>query len=155
VDNLMRPSIGDIFAFELPSGRVAYAHFVALHPEFGTLVHIHQSEQSEMRPIEDIVSIPSPFAPVFVGLYPAVRSGRWKRIGAQPVPPAPFPRFRWTFGTKPGRYTDWRIWDGKHDVFVGELLVADRALELRTVWGAETLEHRIDGKGEWRGDKME
>src|SRR5262249_23535073 len=115
--------VGDVFAFPLQSGRIAYAHYIALHPEFGSLVRIHRSEESTVCSVGEVGSLPMPFAPVFVGLYPAVRSGRWRKIGVLAPPSTRFPRFRWTLGTRPGRYMDWRIWDGETDVFVGELPV--------------------------------
>ena len=142
-----------MFAFRLASGVFAYAHFIALHLGFGTLVRVFTSTDVEPRPVDEIGELKSPFNPVFVGLGGALKDGRWKRIGSLPVPEEPFPRFRWTFETKPGCYSDWRIWDGSDDWFVGALPVADRTLELKQVWGAEGLEDRIEG-GPYYGDRM-
>ena len=150
---MKKPRVGDVLAFSLPSGQICYAHYIQLHPEFGTLVRIFRTDDQEPRSPQNVYQAQSPFNPVFVGLYAAVRSGRWKSIGTLAPPPEPFPRFRWTFGTKPGKYTDWRIWDGQRDVLVGELPPADRALELRLVWGAEGLEERLAG-ARHRGDEM-
>ena len=142
---MKRPKVGDVFAFSLPAGQLGYAHYIALHPTFGALVRMFRSDDPQPRPVEDVYKAQSPFNPVFVGLYAAVRSGRWRPIGSLPPPPEPFPRFRWTFETKPGKYNDWRIWDGQSDVLIGELPRADRALEFKQVWGAEGLEERLCG----------
>lgn len=151
---MKRPKVGEMFAFSLPGGQVCYAHYLALHPQFGTLVRMFRSDDRQPRRAENVYKAQSPFNPVFVGLYAAVRSGRWKPIGFIPPPPEPFPRFRWTLGTKPGQHHDWRIWNGESDVFIGDLPPSDRTLELRSVWGAEGLEVRLGG-ARYRGDEME
>jgi Immunity protein 26 len=93
------------------------------------------------------------FPPVFVGLPVPVRRERWKRIGNMTVQHFMHPKFRETIGTKPGTYHDWRVWDGRQTVKVGDLPDNMRSLELLSVWGDEALENRIIS-GTYSGDEM-
>ena len=77
----------------------------------------------------------------------------WQKIGVLPIGHFVFPKFRITMGTKPGTYTDWRIWDGKKQKMIGTLPPELRSLELKCVWGCEALADRIVA-GTHRGDRM-
>ncbi len=145
---------GDCFRIPLRDGRWAYCQFVSKNPQLGYLVRI--LDRITQEPLESTTGIEGAgplFPPVFVGLLASVGSGRWVRIGKLPVTDFTFPQFRQTMGTKPGTYHDWRIWDGKNTVSVGNLPEHMRSLELKQVWGDEGLEERIVA-GTYRGDRM-
>jgi len=93
------------------------------------------------------------FPPVFVALVAAVRGKLWQLIGNVPVGEFALPRYRFTMGTKPGTYDDWRIWNERKTVKVGKLPTEMRSLELKCVWGCEALAERI-AAGTYRGDRM-
>lgn len=146
--------IGDIYEIPLPDKRYAYAQHVNRNAEYGYLIRVfNQIVTVPMRDIDQLDESQLLFPPVFVGLRATVSSGRWKRIGNKPVNTFTFPLFRQTIGTKPGTYSDWRIWDGVLTKKVGALPVSYRSLELECVWGDEGLEERIVA-GTYRGDSM-
>jgi Immunity protein 26 len=146
--------IGDYFRVPLPDGRWAYCQYVQQSDELGYLVRVF--DRVDKEPLNSAVELDGVgllFPPVFVGLRASVRSGRWQKIGAMPVNGLIVPKFRFTMGTKPGTYHDWRIWDGRNTVSIGDLPEHMRSLELKQVWGDEGLEERIVA-GTYRGDRM-
>jgi Immunity protein 26 len=146
--------LGDYFRIPLPDGRWAYCQFVHKNDKLGTLVRVFDRITS--KPLDSTAELEGAgllFPPVFVGLLASVGSGRWVRIGNMPVEDFVFPTFRQAMGTKPGTYHDWRIWDGKRTVSIGNLPEHMRSLELKQVWGDEGLEERIV-TGTYRGDRM-
>ncbi len=161
-DFKMRQSakLGDCFEIPLSNGEFAYGQYIYLDDRtmgLGTLVQIFNFLSDRRLDLEQfkatLTSTRFMFPPVFVGLLPAIRSGRWRIVGNLPVSNFIFPKFRSTLGTRPGIYHDWKIWDGANTVAVGDLPVAYRSLELKMVWGAEGLEERII-EGKYRGDEM-
>jgi hypothetical protein len=111
--------------------------------ELGYLVKVFgKVTDDRLTSVEELQGVDAMFPPVFVGLRASVRTGRWTFIGRLPVQDFTFPRFRSTYGTKPGTYDDW-IWDGAHREFVGRLPPELRPLEIKLVWGDELLEDRI------------
>jgi Immunity protein 26 len=146
--------IGDVFRVPLPNGRWAYCQYVQQSDELGYLVRVFDRITKEPLSSTNELEDAGPLFPaVFVGLRASVRSGRWQKIGTMPMDGFEFPKFRITMGTKPGIYHDWRIWDGKNTVSVGNLPEHMRSLELKQVWGDEGLEERIVA-GSYRGDRM-
>ncbi len=146
--------IGDCFRVHLPDGRWAYCQYVQQNDDLGYLVRVFDRITAEpLTSTTELEGAGLLFPPVFVGLRASVRSGRWERIGTMPVNGFEFPKFRATMGTKPDTYHDWRIWDGKKTVTIGNLPEQMRSLELKQVWGDEGLEERIVA-GTYRGDRM-
>ena len=146
--------VGDCFSIPLPDGRFAGCQFVHWNAELGYLIRVFDRITSEsLDSTSGLEQAGLLFPPVFVGLRAPVRSGRWKRIGNIAVHDFEHPKFRETLGTKPGTYHDWRVWDGRQTVKVGDLPSHMRSLELKLVWGDEALENRIIS-ATYRGDKM-
>jgi hypothetical protein len=83
------------------------------------------------------------FPPIFVGLNPPVRSGRWRRIGVLPVEDFTFPKFRSSTWLQPGIVTDWKIWDGESYEDAGVLPESLRSLEILVVHAYQDVEKRI------------
>jgi hypothetical protein len=146
--------VGDYFSIPLPDRRFAYCQLVHRNEELGYLIRVFDRITSlQLQAASDLQGAGLLFPPVFVGLRASVRSGRWKRIGNAAVHHFTHPKFRETMGTKPGRYHDWRIWDGEQTVKIGDLPTHMRSLELKSVWGDEALENRIVS-GTYRGETM-
>jgi hypothetical protein len=149
-----KTEVGDCFRIPLPDGRWAYCQYVQQSDELGYLVRVFDRITAEpLSSIEDLEEAELLFPPVFVGLRASVRNGRWQKIGVMSVNSFQFPKFRFTMGTKPGTYHDWRIWDGRSTANIGDLPEHMRSLELKQVWGDEGLEERIVA-GTYRGDRM-
>lgn len=142
-----KPKIGDCFVIPLSDGRKAYGQYILWDDNpatgMGCLVQIFDLIGEAELPVEALRSAGLMFPPVYVGLFASIRSGRWRIIGQLPVQGFALPKFRATFGTKPGIYQDWIIWNGQTSVLVGDLPAEYRSLELRLVWGDELLEDRI------------
>lgn len=142
--------IGDCFDVPLPDGRRAYGQYLFWDgpPDrpasgLGCLVQIFDVISQDHVSLEKLRSAGILFPPVFTGLKAAIKSGDWRIVGHMPVEGFVFPEFRSTFGTKPGVYHDWKIWDGEKETFVGDLQTEHRALEGKVVWGYKLLEDRI------------
>ena len=139
--------IGDCFRIPSNDGRSAYGQYIywdGRKPDgLGCMIRIFGRLVNEDLPIEDLDFRKLLFPPVFVGLNPPIRSGRWKKIGSLPVEKFIFPKFRSTNGHKPGVYSDWRIWNGKQEISLGKLPPEYRNLEKEICWGDELLEDRI------------
>jgi Immunity protein 26 len=150
--------IGDIIAIPLKDGRTAYAQYVYFDGKdasgMGCLIQVFDIITSKPISLDRLESASLMFPPVFVGLKTGIQSKRWKVIGSLPIENFVFPKFRSTFGTGPGTYHDWKIWDGITTFFVGDLPPEYRLLELKSVWGAEALEERIARGGSYRGESM-
>ena len=146
--------IGDVYRIPLPDGTFTYCQYVYSHPRMGYLVRVFDLTTTEpLNSVEQLAGANDRFPPVFVGLRATVRNGRWIRIGNLKVEDFAFPKFRQTMSTKPGTYHDWRIWDGKETVFIGDLPESLRGLQLQSVWADMALENRIIA-GTYRGDRM-
>ena len=144
------PKIGDCFEILLPDGRRAYGRYVFWDGPpnrpasgLGSLVQIYDVITYEEVSLGRLRSADFLFPPVFTGLKAAIRSGIWRIVGHLPVEGFIFPQFRSTFGTKPGVYHDWKIWDGEKEIFIGDLPPELRSLEAKAVWGCQLLEDRI------------
>ena len=146
--------LGDCFSMPLPNGRWTYCQYVAQSDELGYLIRVFDRiTDAPLNSVSELEGAGTLFPPVFIGLRASVRSGRWKCLGNLPVHGFVFPKFRETMGKKPGEYHDWRIWDGKSTVMIGDLPENLRGLELKVVWGDEGLEERIVD-GTYRGNHM-
>jgi len=144
------PKIGDYFEILLPDGRRAYGQYVFWDGPpnrpasgLGSLVQIYDVVSHKELSLDDLRSASLLFPPVFTGLKAAIKSGAWRIVGHLPVEGFIFPKFRSTFGTKPGVYHDWKIWDGEKETFIGDLPAKYRSLEAKVGWGYQLLEDRI------------
>jgi hypothetical protein len=134
--------IGDVFLIPLSNNQIAYGQYVyyddfqpvgiSEYTGHGCMVKIFNLITKEIVNIDQIINKKEMFPPVFTGLVGAINKKRWKKIGNVPVINFKYPKFRKTFGVGPGKYDDWKIWDG------------NAALEKLCVWGYENLEKRIE-----------
>src|SRR5690242_13149278 len=116
-----RLKIGDFFRIPLPDGRSAFAQYI-LRDGFGGLTRIFDWVSAEPVALEKLSPKRLLFPPVYVGLLAALKEGRWQIVGNCPIEEDfKFPRFRFSFGAKPGIYHDWKIYDGKNWTVIGDL----------------------------------
>jgi len=138
-----RIKLGDVFAIDLPDGRIGYVHVLYVHPKYGYLVQVLDRITREEISETDLTDTGGQFPPVFVDLIGGVKSGSWKKIGNLPIRDFVFPTFRLTVATKPGTYENWWLWSGAERRFIGKLPAEMRSLEVEQVWGYEILAERI------------
>ena len=98
-----------------------------------------RSDNTQQR-AADTTALPPP---VFIGFGDAFTKGGWRVIGHARVDPFPVPRFRASFGLKPGTYHDWKIYDGIVVRAIGDLLPEFRSLEFLCGWSPQAIELRI------------
>jgi len=138
----------------LPDGKWSYCQYVYRVEKFGDVVRVFRQITTEPLSSHDGLETEELlFPPVFVALVAAVRGKLWQLIGNIPVEEFVLPRFRFTMGTKPGTYHDWRIWNERKTINIGNLPAEMRSLELKCIWGCEALTERIVA-GTYRGDRM-
>ena len=146
--------IGDIFAIQLNNGKFAYGQYIyydnyrpmgiSEYTGHGCMVRIFDLMADEIVDVSEVMDKKEMSPPVFTGLTGAISKKRWKKIGHSLIKDFQYPKFRRTFGIKPGKYDDWKIWDGIEMKFIGELPQEYRTLEILCVWGYENLEQRIE-----------
>jgi len=141
---------GDCFSVPLEDSTFAFGQYMLPHPKVGPLVRIFdfRSPTPNIR-VDELRKAALLFPPVFVGLNPPVRSGRWKKIGAFPTEDFEFPMFRASLLLKDGMNNDWKIWDGKTYVTIGTLSPEFEHLELKAVYPYQDLEERILTGRDW------
>lgn len=140
----VRLRVGDVFAMRLADGLVRYGQYLHEHEREGSLVQVFRAATPEVLPVEEVIGTGALFPPVYVGLRPAIREGRWHVIGRAPVEGFVHPLFRDHSNPSPGKNSpSWWIWDGTTETRIGELPSEYRALEMRGSWGYELLENRI------------
>ena len=130
----------------MADGTFAFAQYAFFHPKVGTLIRVFDV-RSQTPTVEAIALKKAKllFPPIFVGLNPPVRSGRWKKIGNFPPDDFEFPKFRCSLSSSfsKGTHTDWRIWDGESYEHVGPLSGDLRNLDIRSVHACQDVEERI------------
>lgn len=149
-----RRRVGDFYRIPLPDRRFAYCQHVYRVESYGDVVRVfNRLTSAPLSSPEGLEKAGLLFPPVFAALVAAVRGKRWQLIGNEPIRGFVLPKFRFTMGTKPGTYDDWRIWDERKTRRVGKLPAELRSLELKCVWGCEALAERIVAES-YRGDHM-
>ncbi len=140
--------IGDVLSIRLPDGRFAYAQYLYLHAEYGTLIRVYDLITEVEASSEDLAAVRDRFPPVFVGMNVSIRKKIWRVIGSLPIDLFQFPTFR--ISTKAllnerqvSTYDDWLLWDGSEYRKVGMLQPESRGLEFLCCWAGDLLEERI------------
>lgn len=140
-----RPAIGDLVRIPLGDGRSGYAQYVHFDPDNGPLLQVLDVVSRVPPEIDELVSAKPMFPPVITGLFHAVRSGRWERIGKTPVRLFKYPMFVMQAGSEGMEPQQWWLWDGRKERRLppGALPSQYRTLEILQVWPPEALEERI------------
>jgi len=145
---------GDCFSIPLEDGTFAFGQYLLSHPKVGTLIRVFDLRSSTRDvAVDDLKRSKLLFAPIFVGLNPPVRSGRWKKVGAFPIEDDfEFPRFRASLLLRDTENTDWKIWDGRSYTQLGRLTPEFKHLELKCVYAYGDVERRILTGRDWIAD---
>jgi hypothetical protein len=150
--------IGDCFSIPLSDGTFAFAQYVSFHSKMGPLIRVFEV-RSTTRSVEAIAlrNARLLFPPIFVGLNPPVRSGRWKKIGNFAPEDFEFPKFRRSVSSlfSKGTHIDWQIWDGKSYESVGPLSADLIKLEIRGVHAYQDVEERILTGRNWVAELLD
>ena len=137
----------------LQDGRYAYGRYLHPDQQHGPLCEVYKSISERSLSMEELDTKERLFPPVYIGFGSFFKIGRWRNIGNMPVARFAFPKFRHTFGSKPGEYHDWKIYDGNNTELVGDLTPEMRSLEFLCVWSPQAMEKRIE-TGVNRFDKL-
>jgi hypothetical protein len=144
---MLRPEIGDVLEMRLGDGRYAYAQYVFWDERKGPLVQVFSRVTEQQAAVDELRGTEPMFPPVLVGLWHAVRTGRWKVVGSLPVENFRYPLFRTGIPNKDGRVDVWWLRDGTTETRIGALPEEYRALELLMGWSPLLLEERIQAGG--------
>ena len=134
-----KPQIGDCFLIPLSDGRFAYGQFVFWDHGNGPLSRIFAWVTETPLPLTKVLTEKLMFPPVFIGFGSVFRDGRWRILGSLPVTEFVFPRFRSSFATRPGKYHDWKIYDGENMIAVDDLSPPNRSLEFLCGWSPQAI----------------
>jgi hypothetical protein len=132
---------GQVFKMRVGDRGFAFAQYV-LWTDDGPMFRLYDTLVNGHTSFEQIVGTPSRFI-VVGGIPGALKAGWWTLAGRLPVSSFTHPRFRFTFAREPGVHHDWKIWDGKSEIFVGDLTPELRSLEFRCGWSPQALEKRL------------
>ncbi|MBC7927847.1 MAG: hypothetical protein H7039_19550 [Bryobacteraceae bacterium] len=146
-------SIGECFAVPLANGNFGHVQYVYQHELLSCLIQVFDAITDSPTSAEHLVSARPLFPPIFVGLYPPVRSGRWRRMGYFVTIDFQFPLFRHRHGVLGGLPPIWKLWDGLNYSDVQELTPEFMSLEVACVYSAVDVEERIL-TGENKFDKL-
>ena len=96
--------------------------------------------------IEQLVDTKPMFRPVITGLFAAIRTGLWKKIGHIQVNDFEYPNFIATnYNQKTGKASIWFLWNGEKYIRLGtELPEKYKELEYLMVWSPYDVVDRIE-----------
>jgi hypothetical protein len=117
------------------------------------LLILSQAGESEKLCLLKLDTAERLFPRVFIGFGDFFKKKKWRVIGNTSSFELVFPLFRKSFGLKPGKYDDWKIYDGKRHLAINELKPGMEQLEFFCGWSPQAIEKRIQ-TGENRYDKI-
>lgn len=146
---------GDVFSIPLPNGSYAFGQYLGVFDE-STLIRIFKWQSNVIPSVEVFTGAELLFPPIFVGINPPIRNGRWKRIGNLTLVDFKVPRFRQTNWHKKGINTDWSIWSQEEGFKKLGLLPPEfRSLEVKGTWPYSSVEERILTGRNWYADGID
>lgn len=142
------PKIGDVFEIPLSDGRKAYGQYVRADKDNGPMIRVFDLITRDDVKIDELISSPTMFPPIIVGLKAAIRTGLWTIIGHSPIKYFESPNFiSAMYDSINDRVGIWYLWDGieSKSVPIGYKLSEEyRELEQLVVWAAEDVVERIE-----------
>lgn len=142
-----RIRIGDVFEIPLSDGRKAFGQYV-FRDKMGPIIRIFDRilDKDEKLALASLDSNLLRFPPVITGLFAAIRSGLWKRVGKLPTDTFQYPNFVSRIkDTGSGLESPWFLWKGKDFIALGHHLPSEyRTLERLVVWEPTNLVRRIE-----------
>jgi Immunity protein 26 len=137
--------VGDIFEIPLTIGKKGYGQYVC-RDKMGPMIRVFDLITLESPRIDEIVKSDQRFPPVITGLFAALRTGFWTRIGHKKIESFVYPGFVSTFfDVKTGKARIWFYWDGEKDTRLGTQLPDEyKDKEFLMVWDPHDVVHRIE-----------
>jgi hypothetical protein len=132
---------GQCFRIRVGDRGFAMAQYV-LWTKNGPLFRLNDNINNSTADFAKLIGVASKYI-IIGGILGALKKGWWTYAGRLPVSPFEHPKFRFSFGIKPGVYHDWKIWDGTDMKFIGELPVDLQNLEFLCGWSPQALEKRL------------
>jgi hypothetical protein len=139
--------VGDVFEIPLSDGRKAFGQYV-YKSKLGSIIKIFDCIIGKEKHVNlcDIANTDSLFPPVITGLFAAIRTGLWQKIGKLPVGDYSATQFisSWWDG-KTGEVYHWSLWDGSKFIRLGKILPEEyKNLEYCVVWNPSDIVWRIE-----------
>lgn len=144
-----RPKIGGIVEIPLNHNRRGYAQYVFLDKQQGPLIRVFDVVTEMPVNINDLQGVKQMFPPVITGLFAAVRTGLWKKVGNLPINDFIYPLFVSGPLTEDDKLIgrSWGLWDGNRYVKLGKTLPDEyKDLERPVVWAPQDVAKRIESK---------
>lgn len=140
--------IGDVFEIPLSDGRKAFGQYVYRDEQKGPIVRIFDVVVENDMEL-DICSLENAgllFPPVITGVFAAVRTGLWQKVGNLPSDDFQYQNFISRVYDPNGTLRGpWFLWNGEHSRELGYDLPPEyRNLEFLIVWNPINLTRRIE-----------
>jgi len=136
---------GDIIEIPLSDHKKGYAQYI-IRDRYGPVIQVFDCITFERPEINLILESKPLFPPVITGLFAAVRTGFWEKIGSRNIGEIPHPGFVSTFyDRQTGKAGIWFYWDGEKSISLGPKLPdVHKSREYLIVWDPHDVAHRIE-----------
>lgn len=137
--------VGDIIEIPLTADRKGYAQYV-IRDRMGPVIQVLNCIETSRPQIDYILESRPLFPPIITGLFAAIKSGYWIRIGNRIPIVNDYPGFMSTlYDQKTGEAGIWFYWDGEKSIRLGERLPKKyKEKEFLMVWDPHDVVHRIE-----------
>lgn len=137
--------LGDIIEIPLENGRKGYAQYVIRDP-MGPMIQVLDFIQANRPELDAILGAHPLFPPIITGVFAAIRSGFWTKIGNREPIINQHPGFISTlYDQKRGEAGIWYFWNGEKSIRLGEKLPEEyKDKEFLMVWDPHDVVHRIE-----------
>ena len=136
---------GDIFEIPLQNGYKAFGQYIQ-RCRMGPLIQVFDQITQEDLSVEQLIGAIPLFPPVYTGLFAAIKSGLWKKIGHLPVKVRDHPMFVSTpLNNITRKASTWYLYDGEQYIRIGNHLPEEyKKLEFLVVWSPFDVVERIE-----------
>ena len=137
--------IGDVVEIPLSDKKKAYAQYI-VRDRMGPIIQVFAHIDFVRPELDLVLNSGALFPPIITGLFAAVRTGFWKKIGSKRVEEVRYPGFISTlYDQKTGEAAIWYYWDGEKSIRLGvELPEEYKTKEYLIVWDPHDVVHRIE-----------
>jgi hypothetical protein len=137
--------VGDFVEIPLLKRKMTYAQYT-FKDKMGPIIQVYDCIVTERPDLDLIVQSDLLFPPVITGLFAAVRTGLWTKIGNKKPKNASYPGFISTlYDQKTGEASIWFYWDGEKSIRLGTQLPEEyKNREYLMVWDPHDVVHRIE-----------
>ncbi len=137
--------IGDIVEIPLSDQRMAYAQYI-IRDRMGLIIQVFDFIADTKPDLKLLMQSRPLFPPIITGLFAAVKTGYWKKIGSQRAEVIQYPGFVSTlYDQKTGKASIWFYWDGEKSIRLGPKLPEEyKSKEYLMVWDPHDVVHRVE-----------